>query len=44
MRVTIRDALHWIEQCYGIAMKSCNFFVRMAEPNDLLGFLTTSKM
>ena len=44
MRVTIRNALHWIEQCNGIAMKSCNFFVRMAGPNDLLGFLIASKM
>jgi predicted secreted protein len=33
-----RAELRWIEQCNGIVMKSCNFFVRMVESNGLLGF------
>src|ERR1022692_3114858 len=37
MHATIRDAHHWIGQCNGIAMRSYNFFVRVAESNDLSG-------
>ena len=38
MRVTIRDAPHWIEQCNGVAIQPCNFFVRRAESNESNNF------